>query len=274
MRLLIIIIMIVGFVYGVELERGKTYDGPIKLTVKSLGVSFGFSYKWRATLPQKGGLVLESKEKDARIIMNAKNFSAEEAIGYLNQSIKTESDEMLFPTSRITKLSPTKFHRIFRINGQETVAMVYVILGSQQRAVVMMGFSLPDSYMQLQSEMLPMANTITFTALKPPLMEEDSLSKQLRGGHFTYYEAIGSHSEKRELWLCTNGYFLLHANYTSASGISNVLMEHHGTWALTNDLLQLNEQNGFQKVISIQAEGNGIYFNKSRSYRLRNRACH
>ena len=127
--------------------------------------------------------------------------------------------------------------------------------------------------MQLQAKMLSMANTITFTALKPLLGEEDPLNKQLAGGHFTFYETIGSHSEKRNLWLCTNGQFLLHANYMSTSGISIDIMEYYGKWTLTKTLLKLNGENGFQKVIAVRGEGNGIYFNENRSYRLPNRTC-
>ncbi|MEA3372965.1 MAG: hypothetical protein U9Q62_04665, partial [Campylobacterota bacterium] len=91
--------------------------------------------------------------------------------------------------------------------------------------------------------------------------------------HFTYYETVGLYSEKRELWLCSNDRFILRAHQAVGGGTSGMLLEYRGSWLVTDNVLKLHYADGSQKMILLREEGNAIFFNESRSYRLTNRVC-
>lgn len=274
MRLLFtLIILLSGWLYGVELQRGYAYVGPIKLTAKSLGVGLGISHGWRASLPKQGGLQVKSEEDDILITMQSKEMNREDALNYLNLPIEYETGVMLFPSKRIIDLTSTKFRRSYRVNGKNAVAVVYIILGTQHRAVVMTGMCAPEDIDKMQIEMFSIANTITFTALKPLKTEDSPLKSRLRGGHFTYYEKVGLRSEKRELWLCSNNQFVFRAHEALTGQKSGITTEYRGRWVVDDTILKLQFSDGSQRPILLKEEGSAILFNGNRSYRLSNRVC-
>ncbi len=274
MRLVMVVMLLLSIgLYGVELQRGQSYEGPMKLTAKILGVGLGISREWRASLPEQGGLQVSSNVNGIIITMRSKELTADDAMQYLNLPIEYEPGVMLFPSKRIVELTRSKLRRSFRVNGRDAEAIIYVLLGPHRRAVVMTGLSSPRERDLMQAELLSIANTVTFTPLKPLSDDRNSLKQRLIGGYFTYYETVGLGSEKRELWLCSEGRFILRAREATGGGISRELIEYRGSWTTDDIQLKLHFKDGSQKSIFLREEGNAIFFNESRSYRLTNRVC-
>lgn len=274
MRLILsLLLLLSGWVYGVELQRGKSYLGPIKLTAKSLGVGLGISPGWLASLPESGGLQIRREGHDLMITMRSKEMDTEEALQYLNLPVEYEPGVMLFPSQRIVNLSSTKFRRSYRVNGRNAEAIVYVVLGPQRRAVVVTGLYAPQERDMMQVEMFSLVNTVTFTALKPLKTEESPLKSRLKGGFFTFYENVGLRSEQRELWFCSNNRFILRMHQAVTGGKSTMITEYRGHWVLDDTILKLQFSDGSQQPYLLQDKGHAILFNGNRSYRLKNRLC-
>lgn len=257
---------------SVELQRGQQYSGPVKLTAQSLGVGMGISSGWSAFLPKKGGLEVDSADKRMQITMRSRAFNKEDAIKFLTFPVEHE-EQLLFPSERIIELTPTKLRRHFRISGKEGEAYIYVVLGPQDRAVVMTGMAPTELIDNLQSEMFSIANTITFTQIKPLMDDSNPLKRRLSGGHFVYYESVGQFNEKREVWLCSNGQFVMRAHQYVGTAGTREIYEYRGSWTVDEMVLKFNMKDGSQKKVYLREEGSAIFFNEKRCYKLRNRVC-
>ena len=258
---------------AVELEKGHTYEGPLKLTAKSLGVGMGLPSRWKASLPTGGGLHLVKQESEMRIIIRSKEFKTRDALEYLNLPVQFEPGIMLFPSKRIVQLSPTKYRRSYRVNGIKAEAQVYVVLGTQKRATVMTGICAPHESTALQNSMLLIANSITFTQIKPLASAAGTLKKRIGGAHFVYYEKIAKHSEKREIWLCSDGRFVLREYRAVSSHTSSMVTDHQGKWHVDGKNLLLQFYDGSQTYISVMEKNKVIFFDDQRTYRMKNRVC-
>lgn len=258
---------------AVELERNHSYTGPLKLTVQSLGVGLGLPVDWSAALPESGGLHLSKKSSDIVIEIRAKEFNTGDALEYLSMPVQFEPGVMLFPEKRMVRLSQTKYRRSFIVSGGEASALLYIVLGPQRRAVVLTGLASPDEFHIMQTNMLSIANTITFTQIKPSSEMAGTFKKRIAGGHYIYYETINAHSEKREIWLCSDGQFSLKGEQVVASGTSKLFMDYEGRWHLKNHDLILQFVDGSQKIIRLHQLDNTLFFNNQRSYKMKNRVC-
>jgi len=258
---------------AVELERNHTYSGPLKLTVQSLGAGLGLPADWSAALPESGGLQLSNKSNDIVVKIYAKEFDRGDALEYLSMPVQFEPGVMLFPEKRIIRLSQTKYSRSFMVSGGKKNALLYIVLGPQRRAIILTGLASADEFHIMQTNMLSIANTITFTQIKPPSETANTLKKRLSGGHYIYYEIINTYSEKREIWLCSDGRFRLKGRQAVVSGISKLLMEYEGRWHLKNHDLILHFIDGSQKTIRLHQVDTILFFDNRRSYKMKNRVC-
>lgn len=258
---------------AVELERHHTYTGPLKLTVQSLGAGLGLPGDWSAALPESGGLHLSKKGSGIVVEIRAKEFDMRDALAYLSMPVQFEPGAMLFPEKRIVRLSQTKYRRSFIVSGGKKNAMLYIVLGPQRRAVVLTGLALPDEFHVMQTNMLSIANTITFTQIKPSSETASTFKKRIAGGHYIYYETINAHSEKREIWLCSDGRFSLKGERAVASGTSTLSVDYEGRWHLKDHDLILQFVDGSQKTMRLHQLDTILFFDNQRSYKMKNRVC-
>lgn len=259
--------------FAVELERDHTYSGPLKLTVRSLGVGLGLPNGWRAELPTGGGMRLSREASAIRMDIHAQEFEPHDAIDYLSLPVQFRSTLMLFPEKRIVRLSGTKYRRSFNVSGGKESALLYIVLGPQRRAAVLTGVAPEEELTAMRNSMLSIANTITFTQIKPPAEMVGSFRKKIDGGHYIYYETVDGHNEKREIWLCSEGKFVLKGARAIASNTSTVSMTYQGRWHVKKKELILQFVDGSQKSIMLHQVDNALFFGEQRTYPMRNAVC-
>jgi len=275
MRLLLSILLLAALIFGVELESGRTYSGPEKLTVTSLGVSMGLPYHWRAIAKKGEGLLLFQETTKETIVMHSKSMNATEAINYLNVPHYLDKDLKIFPQERITKLNSRIYRRAFSGNdvGRNSSYLFYVILGPQERAVVMSAHYDAAHESAMMAVTTYIAQTLSFTPTKQLKSALHDLELRLKGGHFAYSKLVGDYEEKRELWLCSDKRFLLIEERTVTGGMSRIQEQKLGKWSVENTRLLLQGDDGLDQLISITFQDEALLFDGHRGFELANHHC-
>lgn len=275
MRLLVTILLLATLSFGVELELDKTYFGPEKLTVSSLGASMGVPYRWNAIAKKDEVLLLFQETTKDTITMHSKTMNSAEAISYLNEPHYLNKELKISPQERIVKLNSRIYRRAYSANGEERREsfLLYIILGPQERAVVMKANYDRENDSSIKAITMYIAQTLSFT---PTLQLKNALNDfemRLKGGHFAYSESVDKYDEKRELWLCSDRQYLLSEEHTAAGGMSRTHEQKRGKWSVENAHLILKGEDGLDRLIAITLQDNALFFDGYRSYELANHQC-
>ncbi len=275
MQLLLSLFLLPILLFGVELELDKNYSGPKKLTVMQLGVSMGLPHQWEAVAKKSKGLLLFQQATKDTMRLRAKRMNASEAITYLNKPHYLNESTKLFPQGRIVKIGMHIYSRSYATaGGQDNRAhLVYVVLGPQERAVVMNVRYDKANDSAVKATAMNIVQTLTFTPTKQLQNALQDLEMRLSGAHFAYMQRDGAYEEKRELWLCSNGRYLLHEDRTVAGGLSRVKEQKLGQWSVEDETLILQGDDGFDRLINIKRQDNALFFDGQRSYELKNSQC-
>ncbi len=274
-RLVMTFFLLTALLYGVELRLEQHYVGPEKLTVSDLGVNMGLPRHWRAVARKGEGLLLFQHESNDTMVLRAETMNAAEALAYLNESHYLDDSVKIFPLGQIVKLSSTMFRRDYAVNGGDgrKSALIYLVLGPQERAVVMKAAYASADDSAVKATAMSIAQTITFTPTKQLKNALQDLEMRLRGTHLTYAERDGGHSDARELWLCSNRRYLLVETATAADGMSRSKVQRSGRWSVEKRALILQDDDGSDRLIGIKREENALIFDGQRAFELENHRC-
>jgi hypothetical protein len=275
MRLLISFFLFVTVLFGVELELDKNYVGPKKLTVSQLGVSMGLPNHWEAVAKKGKGLVLFQQGTKDTMVLRAESFNVSEAITYLNEPHYLKDNIKVFPQERIVKLNARIFRRAYTSNGGQGRAsvLIYVILGPQERAVVMKVQYDKANDSAIKATTMNIVQALSFTPTKQLQNALQDLEMRLKGAHIAYIKRDGAYDEKRELWLCSNRRYLILEERTVAGGMSRVQEQKLGRWSVENEQLILQGDDGLDRLIDVKLQDNALLFDGHRSYELKNHQC-
>lgn len=275
MRILVGLFLFVIVLSGVELELGKNYVGPKKLTVSYLGVNMGLPHHWSAVAKKGEGLLLFQKETTDTMLLRAKSMNAVDAINYLNESHYLNNSIKIFPQDRIIKLNSRIYRRAYAANGREEgkSVIIYMVLGPQERAVVMKVSYDKEHDSAIKATSMNIVQAISFTPTKQLQNALQDLEMRLTGAHITYVQRMGVYEEKRELWLCSNRRYLLQEDRTAADGMSLVKEQKLGRWSVENRELILQGDDGHDRLIKVELKDNALLFNGQRGFELENHQC-
>ncbi|MGB5965399.1 MAG: hypothetical protein WBF77_01695 [Sulfurimonadaceae bacterium] len=275
MRLLLSFFLFTTVLLGVELELERTYSGPIKLTVSHLGVSMGVPHRWEAVVKKGEGLVLFQKGTKDTMVLRSKSLNISEAITYLNEPHYLKNNIKVFPQERIVKLNSRIYRRSYTSNGGQDRAsvLIYVILGPQERAVVMKVQYDKANDSAIKATTMNIVQALSFTPTKQLQNALQDLEMRLKGAHIAYLKRDGAYDEKRELWLCSNRRYLLQEERTVAGGMSRVQEQKLGKWSVENEQLILQGDDGLDRLIDVKLQDNALLFDGHRSYELSNHQC-
>ncbi|MBU1643138.1 hypothetical protein KKE54_07225, partial [bacterium] len=269
------VLLLAAMIFGVELELDKTYNGPEKLTVSSLGVSMGLPFQWSAIAKKGEGVLLFQATTKDTIVLHSKSMNVTDALNYLNVPHYLDKDLKIFPQERIGKINSRIYRRVYSANGdgRSDANILYVILGPQERAVVMQAHYDAAHENTVMTITLYIAQTLSFTPTKQLRNALDDLDMRLKGGHFVYSKLDGGYEEKRELWLCSDKRYLLMEERTAAGGMSRIQEQKLGKWSVENTHLLLHGDDGLDQLIGITFQDKALLFDSYRSYELANHLC-
>lgn len=275
MRLLILFFLYVTLLPGVELELDKNYSGPQKLTAPQLGVSMGVPRNWQAVAKKGEGLLLFQHETNDTMRLRSKNWTVTEALDYLNEPHYLKNRIKIFPQEEIVKLNSRIYRRAYIQNGGKDTAaiLVYVILGPQERAVVMKIEYDKEHDSAIKATSMNIVQALSFTPTKQLQNALHDLELRLKGIHVVYMRRDGAYDEKRELWLCSDRRYLLQEDRTIAGGMSRVQEHKEGTWSVEENVLVLQGEDGLDRHIDVELKDNTLIFDGQRSYELQNHQC-
>jgi hypothetical protein len=264
-----------ALIFGVELELDKTYRGPEKLTVSSLGVSMGLPYHWNAVAKKGEGMQLFQDTTKDTIVLHSKSMNAADAVNYLDVPHYLDKDMKIFPLQRTAKINSRIYRRAYSANdnGRRGANLIYVILGPQERAVVMSAHYDAAHESTMMAVSLYIAQTLSFTPTKQLKSALHDLEMRLKGGHFAYSKRDGGYEEKRELWLCSDKRYLLMEERTVTGGMSRIQEQKPGEWSVENNRLLLQGDDGLDQLIGITFQDKALLFDGHRSYELANHRC-
>lgn len=268
-------LLLLGLLRAETLHVGKVYTGPQKLTAPNLGASFMLPEHWEAQLQSaRGPLVLQSRDDTSRIMLEA-NVSVIGNPAALLGEKKTYYGLELYSPTQIKRLRPSLLYRFYRVRGSEAFsqALVYVVSGSQGRAVLLYGFTTGGASIDMRRMMLSLANSLSFTAIKALPHQMTSLYLKLASGHFVFYAHRGSYNEKRELWLCRDGTARFKGTYAVANETSRQTFAMGGIWRLEGEYLALEMAGGIRERYRVTQENNTLFFDRAQTFRLPNHLC-
>jgi len=274
MRVIWSFLLLSTLLFGVELEVGKRYQGPIKLTANSLGVSMGLPKSWEAEVHKKG-LTLSQDDSHNTIRLYSKQMSLAEATEYLNRTHYIKGGIKIFPQQSVFKVNPHILRRSYAMSGAfgSDEVLLYVVLGSQNRAVVLLAQYEPKDDASIRATTMHIVQALSFTpTLQLKNMIQD-LTKRLKGVHIVYMRRDGAYDNKRELWFCSNMRYLLLDNRTVAGGQSRVLHQHFGQWSVDDTQLVLQGDDGLDTLINVAIKDKSLLMDGVRSYELANHKC-
>ncbi len=275
MRLLMLLFLYVTLLLGVELELGKIYSGPQKLTAPQLGVSMGVPRNWEAVAKKGEGLLLFQQGTKDTMVLRSKNLTVTEALKYLNEPHYLKNRTKVFPQERIVKLNSRIYRRTYTTNGGKNRAavLIYVILGPQERAVVMKTEYDRANDSAIKATSMNIVQALSFTPTRQLQNAFLDLEMRLKGVHIAYLKRDGAYDEKRELWLCSDKRYLLHEDRTIAGGMSRVKEQKLGTWSIEDEVLVLQGEDGLDRHIDVELKDNTLILDGQRSYELQNHEC-
>ena len=275
MRLFLTFLVSVTVLCGVELEFDKTYRGPKKLSLSSLGASMGLPLHWNAVAKKGEGLFLFQDDTKDTIILRSKTMNSAGAIRYLNEAHYLRGDIKIFPQERIVKVSSRIYRRAYSPSDSQNSAsaLIYIVLGPQERAVVMKAYYDKANDSSLKALTMNIAQALGFTPTKQLQNALDDLEMRLKGAHIAYIKRDGVYDAQRELWLCSNRRYLLKEERTLVGGISRIQEEKLGTWSVEASRLILQGDDGQEQIIDITRQDKALLFDGHRSYELANHHC-
>ena len=275
MRLLLPFLLSVALLCGIELEFDKIYSGPKKLSVSSLGASMGLPPHWNAVAKQGEGLLLFQDDTNDTIVMRSKTMNTTGAIRYLNVPHYLGGDLKIFPQEQIVKISSRMYRRAYTPSGvqKKRSVLVYIILGPQERAVMMTAHYDASRETLFKALTMNIAQTLGFTPTRQLQNALDDLEMRLKGAHIAYTAHVGKYDEKRELWLCSDSRYLLKEEQTLDGGMSRIHKQKGGTWSVEASRLILQGDNGQDQLITITREDKALLFDGHRVYELANHHC-
>lgn len=272
---IVLAVVLLSFLHARALQIGEIYSGPEKLSAPNLGASLMLPGGWNAQLQDpKGPLILQSQTDSSRIMVEANVSVYGNPADMLREKMVYYGLD-LFSPSQIKQMRPSMMYRLYRVEGSETFsqALVYLILGTQKRAVLLYGFFDPEHYASMRQTMLTLADSLGFTTIRNLPKHLSSRHMQLSGGHYVFYERRGSFSEKRELWLCGDGTAVLKGTYAAANDTTRTAIVRRGSWHLEQEWLRIVLQDGTQERYRVLQENNTLYFDKAQTFRLPNHLC-
>jgi hypothetical protein len=158
MRLLFLLLtVLLASLLSVEIEKHTKYEGPLKLSASAYGVAFALPEGWSAQLlGEEGPFFLQKQGGSMQVVMNTQSIDISGVSQYLNRKFEYDSGVKIFPTKRIRQISGTVYRRVYIVNGSDfsDEAVVYVILGPQERGVVMTGFYTAEDAVEMENFML------------------------------------------------------------------------------------------------------------------------
>ena len=275
MRILLGFLLFTFSLFSVELELDKTYQGPIKLTVSSLGANMGVPPHWKATANEKMGLLLFQESSKDTMTLRSKQLNVNEAIGYLNETHYLKKNLKIFPQERIVKINQHIFRRTYTSNGGYDRAshLIYIVVGPQSHAVIINVRYALKNESAIKAISMNVAQALSFSATPQLKSLERNLSSRLKGLHIAYIKRDGAYDEKRELWLCSNRRYLIQEDRTVAGGMSRVKEQKLGNWDFENHQLVLKGDDGLDRLIKVELQDNALLFDGIRGYELNNRKC-
>ncbi len=275
MRLLVLFFLCVTLLASVELELDKNYRGPQKLTAPHLGVSMGIPRNWEAVAKKGEGLLLFQQETKDTMVLRPKNWTVTEALNYLNEPHYLKNRTKIFPQEGIVKLNSRIYRRAYIRNGakDQSAILIYVILGPQERAVVMRIEYDKEHDSAIKATSMNIVQALSFTPTKQLQNALQDLEMRLKGVHVVYLRRDGAYDEKRELWLCSDRRYLLQEDRTIAGGMTRVQQQKEGVWSVENDALVLQGADGLDRHIDVELKDNTLIFDGQRSYELQNHQC-
>jgi len=273
-RIFIIILLFLTLLPAEELVIGKEYVGPQKLTVSALGVSMGLPYHWKAIAHEHEGLKVYQSNSKNSMLLHAKEMGLSEVETYLNQPHYLENNTKLFPQGRIASLSSKIYYKMYAINGiSNRVVTFYVILGPQQRAVVMRVLYDVADDSAIKATSMNIVQALSFTPTKQLQSLTQNLLTRLKGIHLAYMKRDGAYDNKRELWLCSNKRYLLKEEHVMAGGMSRETEQKFGQWSLEHTKLILRADDGREYFMEVKRQDNALILDGVRSYELKNHQC-
>ena len=275
MRLLVGFFLFVTVLFGVELELDTNYVGPKKLTVSQLGVNMGLPHRWEAVAKKGEGLLLFQKGTQDTMVLRSKSLNASEAIAYLNEPHYLKDSVKIFPQERIVKLNSRIYRRAYSSKGgqERPSVLIYIILGPQERAVVMKVQYAKKNDSAIKATTMNIAQALNFTLTKQLKNTVMNLELRLKGAHIAYVKRDGAYDDKRELWLCSNRRYMIQEERTVAGGMSRVHEQKYGKWSVENEQLVLQGDDGLDRLIDVSFQDKALLFDGHRSYELKNHQC-
>jgi len=273
--LLFVLLLAGGLLQAEELTIGEVYGGPMKLSAPDLGASLMLPAEWDAQLvAKKGPLVLQSRLDARRILIEANVSVTGNPLGMLGDKIVYYGLELFSPV-QVKRMRPSLYYRLYQVKGSDTFsqALLYLVLGTQGRAVLLYGFFGPGEYESMRQTMMTLGDSIGFTAMRALPQQMSALFLQIAGGHFVFYEKKGSFSEKREVWLCRNGDLVHRGVYAVANRTSRSTVVRRGKWRIDGEYLVLEFNDGTGERYRVSKEENTLFFDGAQTFRLPNHAC-
>ena len=271
----LVLLLFLGVSRAELLETGRVYTGPLKLTALNLGASMMLPEGWEGQLVADAGpLVLQSRTDASRILMEANVSITGDPTAMLGEKKEYYGLELFSPT-QIKRMRPSLFYRLYQVKGSDTFsqALVYLVVGTQERAVVLYGFFTPGGYDTMRQTMMTFSDSLGFTAMRALPEQMTQLYLQLEDGHFVFYARRGSFSEKREVWLCRSGDAVLKGIYTVANNTSRSVTVRRGKWSMQDDRLVLEFTDGVSERYRVTKEENTLFFDGAQTFRLPNHGC-
>ncbi len=274
-KTVLVLLVFLASVSAETLRTGTIYTGPLKLTAPNLGASFRLPEAWDGGLVgPEGPLVLQSDGRNDRILMEGNISVAGDPAALLPEK-RDYYGLRLFSPTQIKRMRPSLYYRLYQVEGSDDFSscLLYVLLGSQGRAVLLYGFFGPGGYGTMRRTLMTLANTVAFTPIKALPGQMTNLYMTLAGGHYVFYERKGSYSEKREIWLCRDGRVLLRGTYTVANNTSRSTLMRRGKWRLESEALVTEFNDGTAERYRVSKMQNTLMFDKAQVFRLPNHAC-
>lgn len=201
--------VIASVAHGVEVQQGPVYEGGTLVESSSMGVAFTIPDNWKGQWPQGSTFfLLESPDYQATLFMTFEQMSEADLQTMMQQVIPLGEGINLSPLATPVK-SGNVYQSRYDVSGAPE-PMVGFIVGRALRKDMI------AAIIAISTEHYEQLNTATSTLVKqievrepvaPPPSDAQTWLAYLKGRYIARYYTGSGYSEKKELWLCSDGSF-------------------------------------------------------------------
>ena len=246
----------------------QPYQGPVKLEVGQLGLSFKLPKGWQGVAPSSGEGFMATYGEGVQVILAPAPYSMEQIKRELKEGAEVAPGVYLSPKGKLKTYKDGSIGGEFSMHGAEMAKIYTMVKPIKQRApVVILGVCIKNKK-SCKGYVKRFYQSVKSVAKSKPKLTQPkgSLAARLANKKLSRYFHGSGYSEKSTMILCADGRYFSSFNASSLSINGTGVMDSNGAgqWSVRGTTLTVREANGSTRSFQVSYTSERLLLNQDR----------